>query len=577
MDFSEVWPEWKLIREIRRDSVSALYEAVHVDHESERCLIKVVGQEKSFWESLAITRDGMDSGRKTSDMENLSEVLADEFLNRAQKAMTFRDKSCFLRVEEVKKIPHSCGTESIVLLRMEYLPTLREFMCQHTLMERETLSIGYDLCMAVDLCTTSGISHGTIDPDNVFVYESPDGELHGKLGDFTEPGSIRWNNAWNVLKERICFPPEGNPPCFDEDDVRADLYEIGLVLYLCLNKGRIPFMPQDSAMLSVDEEKELTEATEKRMRGEPLPKPQYGRLTTARMILKACAYEKEERFQCPKDMMDAITEALDTLEKARQQRKSYSDALPGWGKAIIVLLVAGSLIMMGRMTWSAGLPELGRTLWEWQNTERQEKEEGVQTGTVKPTLHTATQTPSVQTTHYVTTASPSVSVHTPYRTETAGPTAAKTKPAVTESPKFAPDSVRTTHIWNNALTIEWDPFTARADMAYVMVQCMGKGQKLQIKEEKEKYVRFTGLWENTAYSITIQAYGPGNSWVSEPVTFIAQTDQTPEGYWRKTGERWWFSLDAGGYLRNTWEQIGDSWFYFDDAGYMATNRWVGDS
>lgn len=181
-----------------------------------------------------------------------------------------------------------------MLIRMELLEDLRgKLRDGHQYSEKEVLKIGRDICTALVLCHGKGILHRDIKPENIFI--NSDGNF--KLGDF---GVSRILSAapTAVASTGIGTPEYAAPEQFTgRHDKRVDIYSLGLVLYELSNGNKLPFASTGYAR-PVD--------VERRQMGEPLPAPCNASKALASVILKACAYKKEDRYQTAGELLAAL-------------------------------------------------------------------------------------------------------------------------------------------------------------------------------------------------------------------------------------------------------------------------------
>jgi serine/threonine-protein kinase len=99
------------------------------------------------------------------------------------------------------------------------------------------LSVGKQLCRALQAAHEQGIIHRDIKPHNLMLQ--PDGVL--KVLDFGVARLVRRTTAGLTQAGMVVGTPEYMAPeqLLDEDvDVRADLYAVGVVLYECLTGKR---------------------------------------------------------------------------------------------------------------------------------------------------------------------------------------------------------------------------------------------------------------------------------------------------------------------------------------------------
>ena len=181
-----------------------------------------------------------------------------------------------------------------MLIRMELLEDLRGKLrdgCQYS--EAEVLKIGRDICTALVLCHGKGILHRDIKPENIFI--NSDGNF--KLGDFGV-SRILSSAPTAVASTGIGTPEYAAPEQFTgRHDKRVDIYSLGLVLYELSNGNRLPFASTGYAR-PMD--------VQRRQMGEPLPAPCSASRALAEVILKACAYRKEDRYQSAEEFLAAL-------------------------------------------------------------------------------------------------------------------------------------------------------------------------------------------------------------------------------------------------------------------------------
>ena len=175
-----------------------------------------------------------------------------------------------------------------VLIRMEYVTSLRNYLANRQMAREETVRLGIDICSALELCSRKGIIHRDIKDENIFVND--DGVF--KIGDF---GIARELSKSGRAASMRGTPLYMAPEVFrgDKYDSAVDIYSLGIVLYKLLNDGRMPFMPQYPQAIRF---KDSEEALEKRMTGEPLPLPVKSGEAFGKVILKACAYKAADRY-----------------------------------------------------------------------------------------------------------------------------------------------------------------------------------------------------------------------------------------------------------------------------------------
>lgn len=189
-----------------------------------------------------------------------------------------------------------------VLIRMEHLQSLPDCLKGRELVRGEVIRLGIDICKALEACGKEGIIHRDIKDTSIFV--SPKGEF--KLGSFSL--------AKELVKGGRTAPAQFSPlymapELYKEQsyDSSIDIYSLGLVMYKLLNKGRLPFMPLPPDNITVDDtEKSLA----RRMSGEELPLPADADESLGVIVLKACSYDRKDRYKSPNEFRQKLERTL---------------------------------------------------------------------------------------------------------------------------------------------------------------------------------------------------------------------------------------------------------------------------
>ena len=227
----------------------------------------------------------------------------------------------------VKKHENGIGWD--ILIRMEYVTSLRKYLKEHRLTLSEVLQLGMDICTALELCNQKGIIHRDIKDDNIFVNQ--DGAF--KLGDF---GIAREMTKSGRAVSMRGTPFYMAPEVFrgDKYDATVDIYSLGIVLYKLLNNGRMPFMPDWPGEARVSDG-DL--ALERRYSGDAMPAPMMAGQDLSAAILKACAFRPADRYRTAREFKDALGCVLATLDEARKS----APVLPEARKAGLSMPVQG--------------------------------------------------------------------------------------------------------------------------------------------------------------------------------------------------------------------------------------------
>lgn len=188
-----------------------------------------------------------------------------------------------------------------LLIRMDYMSSLEELKKQRekTFSEADVLQIGQDICIALIQCEREQIIHRDIKPGNIFVNS----EKRYMLGDF---GIARIVDGSQKASTRIGTLAYAAPEQFRNGkyDKCVDIYGLGLTLYEMLNKNCLPF-----AVTSRVQERDI----QRRIMGESLPYPKCASQEFGKIILKACAYKSEDRFQSAEEFLEALRGSSDIV------------------------------------------------------------------------------------------------------------------------------------------------------------------------------------------------------------------------------------------------------------------------
>ncbi len=224
----------------------------------------------------------------------LSEVKLMDALKNCSNVVTYQD----FRPVEVRQ-PNCTATD--LLIRMHEYKPLNKMLNKREapISQKEVVSIGIDICTALEGCAQNSIIHRDIKPDNIFF----NGNKY-LLGDF---GISKILEGGAVAKTNNGTMPYISPEQFGiikterGYDGRVDIYSLGLTLYTLANKGQLPFYAELHNMDS---------AITKRLMNTPIPRIAGICDGLNDIILRACQFYPQNRYQNPTDMKKAL-EALD--------------------------------------------------------------------------------------------------------------------------------------------------------------------------------------------------------------------------------------------------------------------------
>ena len=287
-----VWKDWKLEEKIGSGSFGDVYKASKEQHGIKTySAIKTVEipRDEDKEELLAYSKEATETYVRKIVDDCVNEIRLMESLKGTGNAVGIED----YKVEELIPKEKWC-----ILIRMELLTSLTKYQETHPLEEKDIVRLGIDISNVLNLCRSRNIIHRDIKAANIFVNEFGD----FKLGDF---GIARRLDEFQNAHTRLGTLNYIAPEVFNGQEYswQADIYSLGMVLYLLSNHNRLPFWPQDE-MIPSAEIREQAQA--RRLRGEPLPLPAYVSTDLGQLICKACMFKPQDRFASAEEMHRAF-------------------------------------------------------------------------------------------------------------------------------------------------------------------------------------------------------------------------------------------------------------------------------
>lgn len=304
------WAEWKIVEKIGEGSFGKVYKA----QRSERgkffySAIKVINIPGSQSELNSVRSEAGDDQSVREYFRNLVE----ECIQEISTMEYFRGNSHIVSVEDFKVMEYLDDIGWEISIRMEYLTSFMDYCAEKQLTEKDVIKLGLDLSKALGYCRKLNIIHRDIKPENIFVSRFGD----FKLGDFGIARELeRTMSSFSKKGTYSYMAPEMYKG--EKYDSRVDIYSLGIVLYKLMNRNRLPFLNLEKQFITY---RDKENALARRMSGELLKKPADAGEMFSGIILKACAYKPEDRYQTPEEFYND----LDDLQHGRYKVVTEND------------------------------------------------------------------------------------------------------------------------------------------------------------------------------------------------------------------------------------------------------------
>lgn len=298
------WGSWKIKKMIGEGSFAKVYLASREEYgKTYYSAIKHISipknpgdADEAYLEGFAVDENSINGYYDGLMRDMLNEINTNYELKGNTNIVCYEDHL-------VKKNENGYGYQ--IYIRMEYLKSLSELIREKGgLPETEIIKLGIDMCSALEVLEPKNIIHRDIKPANIFVNEA--GAY--KLGDFGIAKTLDKTMGGVSIKGTVLYMA---PEIMKGISVNktSDIYSLGLVLYRLLNNNRPPFTPQNGLPITHDEN---SSASGRRLAGEPLPYPaNCSSRTLAEIVLRACEYRPEDRWQNPRAMKKALINVLE--------------------------------------------------------------------------------------------------------------------------------------------------------------------------------------------------------------------------------------------------------------------------
>lgn len=294
-DLEPFWESWYIEEFLGEGSYGYVYKIYKEEfHKRYYSALKIIPVPRHKSEEKQLYYEGMDQNTATEYFKDIVEVIYREISLMAE----LKGRTNIVSFEDHKIVPKKDSAGYYLLIRMELLENIEDYQMKHPFTIEDIVNMGKNLCQALILCNKKNIIHRDIKPGNIFVTE--DGDF--KLGDFGIARQMQGAQSHLSIKGTYGYmAPE---VYFGQTyDTRADIYSLGMVLYYFLNHKRGPFTPLEVTHPNYNQRQE---ALNRRLQGEKLPLPMFGSECLAKVVLKACEFNANDRYLTPEDFLHAL-------------------------------------------------------------------------------------------------------------------------------------------------------------------------------------------------------------------------------------------------------------------------------
>ena len=314
------YPGWEVVRKLGEGSFGGVYEIQRTlpDGTVERAALKKLTVPKDPGEIEELYARSYDNASITAHfMEQMQDLVREyAFMQK------LGENPNVVHCQDLRTIQHEDGIGWDIYIRMELLKPLKIWL-DDRYDERRVIRLGLNLCGALNGCHQRNIIHRDIKPENILVTD--DGRF--KLGDFGI-AKVSEKTATGTLTGTYSYmaPEIANRQHYGAS---ADIYSLGLVMYWMMNECTLPFLPLSKKIPSGIQRQE---AQDRRFSGDPIPAPINGSLELTEIVLKACAFDPEERYHSVQELAEDLKWHYQNIRNGtvRKPKPANQPRTDGW-------------------------------------------------------------------------------------------------------------------------------------------------------------------------------------------------------------------------------------------------------
>lgn len=296
--YEPLWNEWYVEELIGKGSYGEVYK-----------IYRDVGGKREYAAAKYISipkADDRKNYRRYSQKEltTIFEDRADKFSIEISSMLKLKDSKNVVHYEQHIKEKKKDEIGWDIIIRMELLTSLEDYLDENVFYKKDVVKLGIDICAAIESCQKNNIIHRDIKIENIFL----DAFNNYKLGDFGVSREGKGTATGTITGTADYMAPEISKD--HKYNSTVDIYALGIAMYQLLNNRRNPFIDADNVPTSDDE----ANAQLKRLNGEVFPNPKFDSGELARIVKKACAYDRHERYGTPQEMAEELKKVLQTID-----------------------------------------------------------------------------------------------------------------------------------------------------------------------------------------------------------------------------------------------------------------------
>ena len=286
------WPGWRVVDDLGSGAFGKVFEIErNLAGVNEKAAMKIISRptpQELEWDF----DNGYDRKSITDKYTNLMQRCISEY----KVMIEMKGQSNIVSCDDFAVERHNDGIGWDIYIRMELLTPLTKVIRKKKLTESEVIKLGKDICQALILCESRNIIHRDIKPANIMLSKFGD----FKLGDFGQAKILDHTAVGTQTGTPNFWAPEVKN--FEKYGKEADIYSLGMVMYVLLNNRKMPFIDAEK----IPTYEETITAGIRRYQGEKIPEPKYGSMELKKVVLKACEYKAEDRYHNAREMYQAL-------------------------------------------------------------------------------------------------------------------------------------------------------------------------------------------------------------------------------------------------------------------------------